>query len=70
LIRIRQVRVIDDQGNQIGIVDSDQARRMGIAVDVMEDVQKYAEAAEFNYPILVGELAIRYAEFESRNAES
>jgi thiol-disulfide isomerase/thioredoxin len=29
---------------------------MGIAVDVMEDVQKYAEAAEFNYPILVGEL--------------
>jgi thiol-disulfide isomerase/thioredoxin len=29
---------------------------IGIAVDVMEDVQKYAEAAEFNYPILVGEM--------------
>ena len=29
---------------------------IGIAVDVMEDVQVYAEAAEFNYPILVGEL--------------
>ncbi len=28
---------------------------MGIAVDVFEDVAKYAEAAEFNYPILVGE---------------
>lgn len=28
---------------------------MGIAVDFMEDVQVYAEAAEFNYPILVGE---------------
>ena len=29
---------------------------MGIAVDVMEEVQEYAVAAEFNYPILVGEL--------------
>ena len=29
---------------------------IGIAVDIMEDVQKYAEAAEFNYPILVGEM--------------
>ncbi len=29
---------------------------IGIAVDVMEEVQKYAEAAEFNYPILVGEM--------------
>lgn len=29
---------------------------MGIAVDFMEEVQVYAEAAEFNYPILVGEL--------------
>jgi thiol-disulfide isomerase/thioredoxin len=29
---------------------------IGIAVDVMEDVQQYAEAAEFNYPILVGEM--------------
>ena len=29
---------------------------IGIAVDVMEDVLKYAEAAEFNYPILVGEM--------------
>jgi thiol-disulfide isomerase/thioredoxin len=29
---------------------------IGIAVDVMEDVQEYAEAAEFNYPILVGEM--------------
>lgn len=28
---------------------------MGIAVDFMEDVRVYAEAAEFNYPILVGE---------------
>ena len=28
---------------------------MGIAVDFMEDVQVYADAAEFNYPILVGE---------------
>ena len=28
---------------------------MGIAVDFMEDVQEYAKAAEFNYPILVGE---------------
>ena len=28
---------------------------MGIAVDFMEDVQVYAEAAEFNYPILIGE---------------
>ena len=29
---------------------------IGIAVDIMEDVQKYAETAEFNYPILVGEM--------------
>ena len=29
---------------------------IGIAVDVMEEVIAYAEAAEFNYPILVGEL--------------
>ena len=29
---------------------------IGIAVDVMEAVQQYAEAAEFNYPILVGEM--------------
>lgn len=29
---------------------------IGIAVDIMEDVQKYAEEAEFNYPILVGEM--------------
>ena len=28
---------------------------MGIAVDFMDDVRVYAEAAEFNYPILVGE---------------
>lgn len=28
---------------------------MGIAVDFLEDVRVYAEAAEFNYPILVGE---------------
>ena len=28
---------------------------MGIAVDFMEEVQRYAEAAEFNYPILVGQ---------------
>ena len=28
---------------------------MGIAVDFFEDVQRYAEAAEFNYPILIGE---------------
>ena len=29
---------------------------IGIAVDIIEEVQKYAEAAEFNYPILVGEM--------------
>ena len=29
---------------------------IGIAVDIMEEVQQYAEAAEFNYPILVGEM--------------
>jgi thiol-disulfide isomerase/thioredoxin len=29
---------------------------IGIAVDVMEEVREYAEAAEFNYPILVGEM--------------
>jgi thiol-disulfide isomerase/thioredoxin len=29
---------------------------IGIAVDFMEAVQQYAEAAEFNYPILVGEM--------------
>lgn len=29
---------------------------IGIAVDLMDEVQKYAEAAEFNYPILVGEM--------------
>ena len=28
---------------------------MGIAVDFAEDVARYAEAAEFNYPILVGQ---------------
>lgn len=28
---------------------------IGIAVDVFEDVVEYAKAAEFNYPILVGE---------------
>ena len=29
---------------------------IGIAVDVMEDVRQFAAAAEFNYPILVGEM--------------
>ena len=29
---------------------------IGIAVDSMEEVRQYAEAAEFNYPILVGEI--------------
>lgn len=29
---------------------------IGIAVDTMENVQKYAEAAQFNYPILIGEM--------------
>lgn len=29
---------------------------IGIAVDGMEEVQEYAAAAEFNYPILVGEM--------------
>jgi thiol-disulfide isomerase/thioredoxin len=29
---------------------------IGIAVDEMDEVRQYAEAAEFNYPILVGEL--------------
>lgn len=29
---------------------------IGIAVDIVEEVQQYAEAAEFNYPILVGEM--------------
>jgi thiol-disulfide isomerase/thioredoxin len=29
---------------------------IGIAVDSMEEVRKYAEDAEFNYPILVGEM--------------
>ena len=29
---------------------------IGIAVDEMDKVRQYAEAAEFNYPILVGEL--------------
>ncbi len=29
---------------------------IGIAVDIMEDVQQYAEDAAFNYPILVGEM--------------
>jgi thiol-disulfide isomerase/thioredoxin len=29
---------------------------IGIAVDFMEEVQQYAEVAEFNYPILVGEM--------------
>jgi len=29
---------------------------IGIAVDFMDEVQNYAEAAEFNYPILVGEM--------------
>jgi thiol-disulfide isomerase/thioredoxin len=29
---------------------------IGIAVDSMEEVRKYAETAEFNYPILVGEM--------------
>ena len=28
MIRIRQVRLIDDGGNQIGVVDSDEARRI------------------------------------------
>ncbi len=28
---------------------------IGIAVDFMEDVRAYAEAADFNYPILVGQ---------------
>ncbi len=36
---------------------------MGIAVDFFEDVQRYAEAAEFNYPILIGqETAMEVAE--------
>ncbi len=36
---------------------------MGIAVDFFEEVQRYAEAAEFNYPILVGqESAMEVAE--------
>ena len=29
---------------------------IGIAVDGMDEVRQYAEAAEFNYPILVGEM--------------
>jgi thiol-disulfide isomerase/thioredoxin len=29
---------------------------IGIAVDSMEEVRQYADAAEFNYPILVGEM--------------
>jgi thiol-disulfide isomerase/thioredoxin len=29
---------------------------IGIAVDMMEDVQQYADEAQFNYPILVGEM--------------
>jgi len=29
---------------------------IGIAVDVMEDVQQYAQAEHFNYPVLVGEM--------------
>ena len=29
---------------------------IGIAVDFMDEVQMYAEEAEFNYPILVGEM--------------
>jgi thiol-disulfide isomerase/thioredoxin len=29
---------------------------IGIAVDTMEEVREYAVAAEFNYPILVGEM--------------
>ena len=29
---------------------------IGIAVDFMDEVQQYAESAEFNYPILVGEM--------------
>jgi hypothetical protein len=28
---------------------------IGIAVDFLEPVQTYAEEAEFNYPILVGQ---------------
>lgn len=38
----------DEQGDEGILV-------MGIAVDFFEDVQVYAEAAEFNYPILIGE---------------
>ena len=29
---------------------------IGIAVDFMDEVRQYAEAADFNYPILVGEM--------------
>jgi len=29
---------------------------IGIAVDVLEDVQQYAQTEQFNYPILVGEM--------------
>jgi len=29
---------------------------IGIAVDVLEDVQQYAQAEQFNYPVLVGEM--------------
>lgn len=35
--------------------DSHGIQVIGIAVDFPEEVQVYAEAAEFNYPILVGE---------------
>lgn len=34
---------------------TDGVQVIGIAVDFIEDVRRYAEAAEFNYPVLVGQ---------------
>jgi len=48
----REIPVLKDYQAEQG---DDGVLVMGIAVDFMEDVRVYAEAAEFNYPILVGE---------------
>jgi len=58
MIRIRQVRLIDDGGNQVGVVDSDEARRIArergldlveVSPDARPPVCKIMDYGKFKY---------------------
>lgn len=48
----REIPLLKDTQDKYG---NDGLQILGIAVDFVEDVQAYAEDAQFNYPILVGQ---------------